>query len=112
MTALPLVWRPVAARDAANIASYYAKAGGAALEIGFLDELEAAFELIASHPDSGSARHAGLFPELPVPLRLHPLRRFERILVYYIAMPDRVEIIRIWDAARGLNALLESDPAE
>lgn len=107
MTPRPLVWRPAAAQDATNLAAYYARQGGPALGVGFLDELEAAFELIANHPDSGSPRHAELFPELPVPLRFHPLRRFERILVYYAAMPDRVEVIRIWDAARGLEALLD-----
>lgn len=107
MTRQPLAWRPAAERDAEDIAAWYAKAGGVTLELGFLEELEAAFELIATHPDSGSARHAGLFPELPAPLRFHPLRRLERILVYYIALSDRVEIIRIWDAARGLDALYE-----
>lgn len=95
-----------------DLAAWYAKAGGVALEVGFLDVLEAALELIASHPDSGSTRHAYLFPELPVPLRFHPLRRFERILIYYMAMPESVEIIRIRDAARGLGALLEDVPAD
>ena len=96
-----------------DLAAYCAKAGGVMLEVGFLDELEAAPALIAGCPDSGSARHADLFPELPVPLRFHPLRRFERILVYYYtAMPEGVEIIRIWDAAHGLDALLEGGPVD
>lgn len=111
MTSL-LVWRPAAQRDATEIAAYYAKQGGASLELGFLGELEAVLELVVAHPGAGSKRHAGLFPELPAPLRFHPLRHFERILVYYMALPKRVEIIRIWDAARGLQALLEDRPDE
>lgn len=107
MTSRPLLWRPTAMRDGEELAAYYFAAGGMALEIGFLDALDAAFELISDHPDSGSTGHADLFPELPKPLRFHPLRRFDRILVYYAAFDDRVEIIRIWDAARGLDALLD-----
>ena len=107
MTVRAVSWRPAAERDAVRLSTCYAKAGGVALEVRFLDELEAVLEPIASHPDSGSTRHADLFPELPKPLRFHPLRRFERILVYYTAMPEGLEIIRIRDAARGLDALLE-----
>lgn len=112
MTVRPIIWRPGAERDAMDLAAYYAKAGGVALELGFLDVLEATLELISSHPDSGSTRHAYLFPELTEPLRFHPLRRFERILVYYTTMPEDVEIIRIWDAARGLDALLEDESVD
>ena len=62
---------------------------------------------VARHPASGSTRHAALFPELPVPLRFHPLRHFERVLVYYRDLPAHGEVIRVWDAARGLDALLD-----
>lgn len=112
MSLQPLLWRPDAEHDATDLAAYYAEAGGVALEVGFLEVLEAALELIASHPASGSTRHAWLFPELPVPLRFHSLRRFQRILVYYMALPDRVEVVRIWDAARGLDALLDDSPTD
>lgn len=107
MSLRPILWRPAAEHDAADIAAYYAAEGGLALELGFIDALAAAFEVIARHPASGSTRHAGLFPELPVPLRFHPLRRFERILVYYMDVSTHVEVIRVWDASRGLDALLD-----
>ncbi|HZX69896.1 MAG TPA: type II toxin-antitoxin system RelE/ParE family toxin [Rhodanobacter sp.] len=102
-----MVWRPAAEKDAVDIAAYYAAEGGPALELKFIDALAATFDLIARQPVSGSTRHAALFPELPAPLRFHPLRHFERILVYYMAMPAHVEVIRLWDAARGLDALLD-----
>ena len=42
-------------------------------------------------------------------LRFLPLKRFERHLVYYIDLPDHVEVIRVWHAARGLGALIGAD---
>lgn len=101
------VWqRPQAAVDIAAIADFLAKRSPAAARR-FLDAVEAAYALLSAHPASGSSRHAPLMPELPVPLRFHPIKDFDRVLVYYLDMPDRVEVIRIWDAARGLEALLE-----
>lgn len=104
---LPLVWRPAAWPDAADLSAHYGRQGGAMRTPGFPGELEATFDLVASYPESGATRDADLFPELPVPLRFHPLRRFKRMLVYYLALPDRVEVIRIWNAARGLEALVD-----
>lgn len=107
MTGSGRVWRPAARRDVVELAAYYAAEGGVVLEVGFLDALEATLDLITRHPYSGATRHADLFPELPAKLRFHPLRRFERILVYYTSVSGRVEIIRVWNAARGLDALLD-----
>lgn len=76
----------------------------------FLENVERCYELLASHPKIGSTRHAEFCPDLPHPLRFHPLKDFPRILVYYMERPDAVEVIRIWDAARGLEALMESLP--
>lgn len=103
-----LHWRPLARQDADDAASWYANQGGLALELAFIDELQAATELIARHPGSGSTRHAVLFPDLSTPLRFSPLKRFERYLIYYLEFPDHLEIVRIWDAARDLPARLEA----
>lgn len=107
MSLCPILWRPAAERDVEELAAWYSAEGGLAIELAFIDSLAAAFELIARHPAAGSQRHSYLLPELPAPLRFHPLKRFERILVYYIDMADHVEIVRVWDAARGLEALLD-----
>ncbi|MBA3487284.1 MAG: type II toxin-antitoxin system RelE/ParE family toxin [Lysobacter sp.] len=104
----PRHWRPTAVDDADAAALWYSVQGGVSLELAFIDALDAATDLIARHPDSGSTRHAGLFPELPLPLRFIVLRRFDRYLVYYLDLPDYVDIIRVWDASRGLQALGES----
>ena len=102
----PLHLREQARRDADKAAAWYAEQGGLALELAFADALEAAYDLIRRHPAIGSTRHAGHVPDLLSPLRFLPLKRFEHYMVYYLDLPDRIEVIRVWHAARGLGALL------
>jgi toxin ParE1/3/4 len=99
--------RPRAALDIEDIVDYFlAEYPPAAVK--FLNAVETAYAMLAAHPASGSGRHAYLFPELPAPLRFHPLKEFPRVLIYYLDRRDGVEIIRIWDASRGLDALVET----
>lgn len=102
-----LVWSPLAERDVADAAYWYAKEGGLALGEEFLAGVDACLEQVGRFPQTGSAAHAGLFPDLPVPLRFLLLKRFDRYLIYYLDLPERVVIIRIWDASRGLDALMK-----
>ena len=101
----PLHWRPSALDDVDKAAAWYSSHGGVALECAFIDAVAAAAELISRHPAIGSVRHAWLLPELPAPLRFQPLSRFDRHLVYYIEMPEYVDIVRVWHSARGLEKL-------
>jgi toxin ParE1/3/4 len=103
----PLRLRGQARSDADEAAAWYAAQGGLALELAFADALEAAYELIRTHPGIGSTRHAEHAADLPSPLRFLPLKRFEHHLVYYIDLPEHIEVIRVWHAARGLEALME-----
>ncbi len=107
----PLRLREQARRDADEAAAWYADRGGLALELAFADALEVAYDLIRRHPAIGATRHAGHVPGLPAPLRFVSLKRFEHHLVYYLDLPDHVEIVRLWHAARGLAALMEN-PSE
>lgn len=104
----PLRQRPQAVADIAAIADYLYVSATPDVALHFIDAVEAAYCLLSAHPTSGSPRHAHVLPELPVPLRFHPTKHFERILIYYLDLPDSVEVIRIWDAASGLEALLEN----
>ena len=106
----PLRQRPQAATDIAAIAVHLCASATPEVALRFIDAVEAAYDLLSAHPASGSTRHAHVLPELPVPLRFHPVRHFEHILIYYLDLPDGVEVIRIWDAARGLEALVEEEP--
>jgi toxin ParE1/3/4 len=103
-------WRAKARRDASEAAQWYAEQGGLEVELAFIAALQAAESLIAEFPASGSPRHADVVQGLPAPLRFHPIRRFERYLIYYVELPEYAEVIRLWNAARGLEALM--DPME
>lgn len=106
----PVRWRLRARRDAAEAAAWYAARGGQPLELDFVDAMQAAEALIAQFPGSGSCRHAVAMDEALPLLRFHRLKRFDRYLVYYFDHPTHVEVLRIWDSARGLAALM--DPSE
>ena len=43
------------------------------------------------------------------PLRDFLIKHFERYLLYYLDLPTHVEVLRIWNSARGLAALMEGD---
>lgn len=115
MRVKPLHWRHSAKQDAADTASWYAEQDGLALGERFLAQLQATLEHIGHFPASGSTRHAHIVPDLPAPLRFFPVSGFDRHLVYYIDLPAHIDIIRIWNASRGLDALMDdaqdvSDP--
>lgn len=105
----PVDWRPQARADAADAAWWYASEGGLDLGLRFYDALDVLLARLARNPASGSTRHAHAAPDLAVPLRFVVLDEFERYLVYYLDLPDRVLVIRIWNTARGLDALVADD---
>jgi toxin ParE1/3/4 len=103
----PVHRRPAAHEDVRTIRDWlHTESPPAAYK--FLDAIEHVYALLGEHPAIGSTRHADLFPDMPVPVRFHPVRDFPRILIYYIDRPDIVEIIRVWDAAQGLQELIET----
>lgn len=101
----PVIQRPRADEDIDYIFTFLRRESAQAAGK-FLDAVQAAYELLSEQPAIGSTRHAEFCPELPYPLRFHPIKRFPRILIYYMDRPEAVEVIRIWDAARGLAALM------
>lgn len=109
MPAKPVKWSVQARRDAGDAAFWYAEQGGLALGERFLSQVEATLEHLGRFPGAGSTRHDGIVPGLPAPLRFFPVTQFERYLVYHLDLPAQVDVIRIWNAARGLDALLEED---
>lgn len=104
-------WRQQARDDAREAAAWYGTHSGLAIELAFIAAVEAAASRIAAHAALGSTRHAVLFPDLAAPLRFVTLERFERYLLHYLDLPSHVEVLRLWNSARGLDALM-TDPAE
>lgn len=105
----PIHWRNSARRDLDDSADWYAQQGGFLLETRFIAAVEATALLIREHPAAGSTRHAADVPGLQALLRYFPVREFERHLFYYVDHPTHVEVIRVWNAARGLDALMEAE---
>ncbi|MBP6750972.1 MAG: type II toxin-antitoxin system RelE/ParE family toxin [Xanthomonadaceae bacterium] len=106
----PIYWRDAARRDLDDAAAWYAQQGGFPLETRFIAAVEATSSILREHPAAGSTRHAEDVPGLPTPLRFFPVRDFERYLLYYLDLPAHVEVLRVWNAARGLEALMEDAP--
>ena len=76
----------------------------------FLTQVHITLQRVAQFPASGSTRHAGCIQGLPAPLRFVPVAQFERYLLYYLDLPTHVEVLRVWNAGRGLEALMEDEP--
>lgn len=106
----PIHWRTAARRDLDDAAAWYAQQGGLPLEIRFIAAVEAAAGLVCEHPAAGSTRHAEYITDLPVALRFLVVSGFERTLIYYLDLPTHVEVLRVWNSARGLEALMADAP--
>ncbi|HAI58986.1 MAG TPA: hypothetical protein DCM32_03805 [Xanthomonadaceae bacterium] len=106
----PIYWRDAARRDLDDAAVWYGQQGGLPLETRFIAAVEATAGLVGEHPATGSTRHAHHVPGLPTALRFFPVGGFESYLLYYLDLPTHIEVLRVWNAARGLEALMEDAP--
>ncbi len=103
-------WSHQARRDTADSADWYAAEGGLVLAECFLTQVHATLQRVARFPASGSRRHADCIQGLSAPLRFVPIAQFECYLLYYLDLPTHIEVLRVWNAARGLEALMEDAP--
>lgn len=106
----PIHWRAAARRDLDDAAAWYAQQGGLPLEMRFIAAVETTAGIAREHPAAGSTRHADYVPDLPTALRFLVVGGFERTLLYFLDLPTHIEVLRVWNAARGLEALMEDAP--
>lgn len=100
----PIRLRTLAAADLEDAATYYRDHADEQTALGFLDEVQAAFELISSGPGIGSLRYSY---DLDIPgLRAFPIRRFDHA-VFYVEDDDIVDVWRILHTRRDIPATLE-----
>ncbi|MFC0808603.1 type II toxin-antitoxin system RelE/ParE family toxin [Ensifer sp. P24N7] len=99
--------RELARSDIEAAIDYYAREAGTDVALGFIDALQAAYDLIASHPESGWLRYAY---ELGLPdLRCVPLKRYPH-LVFYRVEADDVDVWRVLHAKRDIpHSMQEPD---
>lgn len=103
-------WSHQAQRDTAEGADWYAAEGGLTLADRFLMQVHLTLQRVSQFPASGSTRNADYLQGLSAPLRFVPVRDFERYLLYYVDLHTHVQVLRVWNIARGLEALMEGAP--
>ena len=101
---LPIVVRPAARNDQLDIAEYYDAEGGEALGDRFIRQCDAGFERLSQFPESGSLVRS-THPKLEG-CRFSLVPVFDKILIFYKVLPDRVEIVRILHGARNIEEAL------
>ncbi|MCA1444042.1 type II toxin-antitoxin system RelE/ParE family toxin [Ensifer sp. IC4062] len=90
---------PYGASDVETAIDYSAREGGTEVALGFIDALQAAYALIASHPESGSLRYEY---ELGLPdLRSVSMKRCP-YLIFYRDQPVHVDVWRVLHAERDI----------
>jgi toxin ParE1/3/4 len=100
----PVRVRPAADRDLDAALAFLLQEGAHAAAHQLLDEFEAALRRIAGRPATGSPRYAHLLPGL----RFWKLRRHD-YLVFYMAQPAYVDVLRLLHARRDIPAALGDD---
>jgi toxin ParE1/3/4 len=87
--------RPRASADVAEIWDYIAEDSEAQADA-FLDRLDAKFQVLAGRPGLGRRRG-----ELLADLQSFP---FERYVIFYVAIVDGIEVVRVLHGARDIDA--------
>ena len=101
----PLALRARADLDIVETIDHYLAESTAAAE-GFVEAIEQAFTHIRRAPESGSPRWAH---ELRIPgLRSWPCGRYP-YLVFYMPLPERIEVWRVLHGSRDIPAWLSED---
>jgi toxin ParE1/3/4 len=101
MSAKPAVRRSQAQKDLAAAAGHYFAEGGSALEIRFIDAVQAALGRLSTHPGIGSPKYAEI---LSMPgLRVWRMTRFP-YLVFYVEREDALDVLRILNEQRDIPA--------
>lgn len=75
----------------------------------FLGAAEAVFDLLA-RTQLGALRKY-LSPRL-TGLRMWPIRKFQRLLIFYRPLKDGIEVVRVLHSSRDIAAALENEPAD
>jgi len=96
--------RTLALRDIEDAVDYYAREAGSHVALAYVEDLQNAYELIASHPASGSLRFAY---EIGLPgLRSVQFKRYP-YLIFYLEQVDHIDVWRVLHAKMDIPAWLQ-----
>lgn len=107
MTALRV--RPQAHEDVRAAADYFASEANMDVAIRFVAAVEEAYTRLVQHPLIGTEVKA--FQPRLVGMRYWPVAGFDSFLVFYLASPSLVVIVRVLHGARDLPGELGGQPA-
>jgi toxin ParE1/3/4 len=101
----PVVPRQRAVLDVDEIIDHYLAEATEEVALGFIDELQRAYEHLAVHPGSGTLRYA---VELQIPnVRAWPLARYP-YLVFYLDRRDCVDVWRVLHGKRDIPRRMQA----
>ena len=103
---LDLIRHLSAERDIIECADYIARDSYEAA-IRFMDCVESAFLLLLERPKIGALRE-GLVPGVEG-IRMWPVGGFEKYLIFYQQIPNRIEILRVLHSARDIESIFEGE---
>ncbi|MDX8510938.1 type II toxin-antitoxin system RelE/ParE family toxin [Mesorhizobium captivum] len=106
MAAKAIIPRNLALRDIEDAVDYYAREVGPHVALGYVDDLQSAYQLIARHPASGSLRFGY---EIGLPgLRTVQLNRYP-YLIFYFEQTDHIDVWRVLHAKMDIPVWLQSE---
>ncbi|KUM28250.1 plasmid stabilization protein [Mesorhizobium loti] len=100
-----IIPRNLALKDIEDAVDYYAREVGLQVALGYVEDLQNVFELIASHPASGSLRYSyeiGLPGLRSVQFKRHPY------LIFYLEQTDHIDVWRVLHAKVDIPAWLQN----
>lgn len=103
----PIVRLPSALRDLDEAADYIRRQSSPERAIRFLREADATFQRLASMPGLGTGYEPGE-PSF-ADLRVAPVSRFKRYLVFYRPRAGGIEVLRVLHGARDVAGLLAEE---
>ncbi|TPM28683.1 type II toxin-antitoxin system RelE/ParE family toxin [Mesorhizobium sp. B2-3-3] len=105
MATKPIIPRNLALRDIEDAVDYFAREVGSHVALGYVEDLQSAYKLIASHPASGSLRYGY---EIGLPgLRSVQLKRYP-YLIFYLEQTDQIDVWRVLHAKTDIPAWLQT----
>ena len=105
MATKAIVPRSLALRDIEDAVDYFAREVGSHIALAYVEDLQDAYKLIASHPASGSLRFGY---EIGLPgLRSVQLKRYP-YLIFYLEQADHIDVWRVLHAKMNIPAWLQN----
>ncbi|TPK54029.1 type II toxin-antitoxin system RelE/ParE family toxin [Mesorhizobium sp. B2-4-9] len=100
-----IIPRKLALRDVEDAVDYYTREAGSRAALGYIEELQNAYKLLASHPASGSLRYGY---EIGLPgLRSVQVRRYP-YLIFYLEQTGHIDVWRVLHAKMDIPAWLQN----